>query len=72
MSLLLQADSATKKCLSRFHTTAHGAVDEDWGLEKTGARPVLDRLCPEVPPRDHPQNPRARNSYDNEVVAEVY
>ena len=60
------------KCHSRLHTTAHGAVDEDWWLEKAGARPVLDRRCPEVTPRDHPRNPRARNSYDNEVVAKAY
>jgi len=53
------------------YTTAHGAVDEDWRLEKAGARPVLDRLCPEATPRDHPRNPRARNSYDNEVVAKA-
>jgi len=60
------------KCHSRLHITAHGAVDEDWRLEKAGARPVLDRLCPEATPRDHPRNPRARNSYDNEVVAKAY
>ena len=60
------------KCHSRLHTSAHGAVDEDWRLEKARARPVLDRRRPEVAPRDHLQNPRARNSYDNEVVAEAY
>ena len=59
-------------CHSRLHTTAHGAVDEDWRLEKAGAGPMLDRQCPEVAPRDHPQNPRARNSYDTEVVAKAY
>jgi len=33
---------------------------------------VLDRRRPEVAPWDHPQNPRARNSYDTEVVAKAY
>jgi len=60
------------KCHSRLHTTAQGAVDEDWRLEKAGARPVLDRRCPEVAPQDNPHNPRARNSYDTEVVAKAY
>ena len=60
------------KCHSRLHTTAHGAVDEDWRLEKAVARTVLDRRCPEATPRDHPRNPRARNSFDNEVVAKAY
>ena len=49
-----------------------GEVDEDWRLEKAEARPVLDRRRPEVAPRDHPQNPRARSSYDTEVVAKAY
>jgi len=39
---------------SRLHTTAHKAVDEGRGLEKFGARPVLDRRCPEVAPWEHP------------------
>ena len=60
------------KCHSRLHTTAHGAVDEDWRLEKAGARPVLDRRRPEFAPRDYLQYPRARNSYDTKVVANAY
>jgi len=60
------------KCHSRLHTTTHGAVDEDWRLEKAGVRPVLDRRRPEVAPRDHPQNPRARSSYYTEAVAKAY
>ena len=60
------------KCHSRLHTTAHGAVDEDWRLEKVGARPVLDRRRPEFAPRDYLQYPRARNSYDTKVVANAY
>ena len=61
------------KCHSRLHTTAHGAVDEDWRLEKAGARHVLDRRRPEFAPRDYLQYPRARNSYDTEAyVANAY
>ena len=60
------------KCHSRLHTTADGVVDEDLRLEKAGAGTMLDRQCTEVAPRDHPQNPRARNSHDTEVVAKAY
>ena len=69
---LLARISNMVECHSRLHTTAHGAVDEDWRLERIGARPVLDRRRPEVAPQDHPQNPRARNSYDTEVFAKAY
>ena len=52
---LLALISNVVKCHSRLHSTAHGAVDEDWWLDKAGARPVLDRRCPKVAPRDHPE-----------------
>ena len=57
------------KCHSRLHTTAHGAADEDWRIEKAGARPVLGRRRPDFAPQNYPQYPRARNCYDTEVVA---
>ena len=40
---IIQSTNGKQHENSRLHTTAHGAVDEDWRLEKTGARPVLDR-----------------------------
>ena len=43
IALIAHISNNMVKCHSRLHTTAHGAVDEDWRLEKAGARPVLDR-----------------------------
>jgi hypothetical protein len=60
------------KCHSRRHTAIHRAADEDWRLEQSGARSVLDRRRPEFAPRDDLQYPPAQNCCNTEVVVNAH